>query len=149
MSDVVAREDRQDIADVMVRYAAGIDTRDWPLLRTCFTDDCRVDFGVMGEWHGGDEFIEGMRVLHDPLGHTLHRITNVTIRPDGAGATAHSYVDALVLFPDNLTGTRAAGYYDDQLVRRDGEWKIVAHRFTPVLLQMVPGGNVVDLDGSG
>ena len=36
---------------------------------------------------------------------------------------------------DNLTGTRAAGYYDDELVRTGGGWKIARRRFTMVLLQ--------------
>ena len=36
------REDRQDISELLVRYATGIDRRDWPLFRTVFTDDCRT-----------------------------------------------------------------------------------------------------------
>ena len=36
----VDREIRADVADLLVRYASGIDRRDWALLRSCFTDDC-------------------------------------------------------------------------------------------------------------
>ena len=46
------REDRQDISEVLVRYATGIDRRDWPLFRTVFTDDCELDYGEIGTWHG-------------------------------------------------------------------------------------------------
>jgi len=31
--------DRAAISDVLIRYATGVDTRDWPLLRSCFTDE--------------------------------------------------------------------------------------------------------------
>jgi SnoaL-like domain len=46
---------RLDIADVLVRYASGIDRRDWALFRSCFTDDCMADYGDIGVWHGADE----------------------------------------------------------------------------------------------
>ena len=42
------REDRQDIADVLLRYATGIDRRNWPLFRTAFTEDCELDYGEIG-----------------------------------------------------------------------------------------------------
>jgi len=48
------REDRQDICELLVRYATGIDRRDWPLFRTVFTDDCELDYGYSGSWSGFD-----------------------------------------------------------------------------------------------
>ncbi len=48
------REDRQDISELLVRYATGIDRRDWPLFRTVFTDDCVLDYGEIGHWTGVD-----------------------------------------------------------------------------------------------
>jgi len=49
-----SHEHRQDIADILVRYATGIDRRDWALFRTCLTDDCDADYGDIGVWHGAD-----------------------------------------------------------------------------------------------
>jgi hypothetical protein len=46
--EVSEREDQRDIADVVLRYATGIDRRDWPLFRTVFTDDCELDYGKVG-----------------------------------------------------------------------------------------------------
>ena len=46
------------------------------------------------------------------------------------------YVDAIVMGPDNLTGIRAVGCYDDELVDTDDGWKIARRRFTMVHLDM-------------
>ena len=54
------REDRQDISDLLVRYATGIDRRDWPLFRTVFTDDCELDYGEIGVWKGVDAVTDFM-----------------------------------------------------------------------------------------
>lgn len=130
------RDARQDIADVLVRYATGIDRRDWALFRTCFTDDCDADYGPIGTWHGADAITEWMERTHEPCGHTLHRITNQALTPHGDGVAARSYVDSLVMSADNSTATRAVGYYDDEIVDTDDGWKIARRRFTLVMLQM-------------
>jgi 3-phenylpropionate/cinnamic acid dioxygenase small subunit len=140
MTKPVDREVRQDIADLLVRYAAGIDRRDWELLRACFTDDCVADYGEVGRWNGGDEITAWMRKTHEPLGHSLHRITNPAISSDGRTITVRSYVDAIVLGPDNLRGAQAAGYYDDVLVQTDDGWKIARRRYTMVRLQAIGPG---------
>ncbi len=132
---------RMDVSDVLVRYATGIDARDWALVRSCFTDDCDADYGDIGHWIGADALSEWMAQSHAAAGRSLHRITNQVVEADREGVRARSYVDALVLGPDNVTGTRAVGYYDDRLVRTSGGWKIAHRRFTLVQLQMdVTGG---------
>ena len=141
MSDVsgtVDREVRQDVADVLVRYATGIDRRDWALFRTCFTDDCEADYGEIGVWHGVDEITEWMRVVHDACGHTLHRITNIVVSPGEDGVVARSYVEALVLGPDTGAGVRADGFYDDELVETTDGWRIARRTFTLVRQEAVP-----------
>ncbi len=35
----VSIEDERSIIAVLLRYATGIDTRDWNLFRTCFSED--------------------------------------------------------------------------------------------------------------
>ena len=127
-----------DVADVLVRYATGIDSKDWALLRSCFTDDCIADYGDIGTWHGADEIAAWMEQSHAPCGHTLHRITNIAVTPDGDGVTTRCYVDALVMMADNESGARAIGYYDDALVPTDDGWKIARRRFT--LVRMEPIG---------
>ncbi|MBX7433349.1 nuclear transport factor 2 family protein [Mycobacterium sp. Y57] len=129
--------DQQEIRDVQVRYATGIDRRDWPLFRTVFTGDCTVDYGEIGSWQGVDAVVDFMVAAHEMAGHTLHRITNQAVRVDGDTATARAYVDALIMAQDNSSGVNAAGFYDDELVRADGRWRISRRRFTTVLVRTV------------
>ncbi len=134
------REDRQDINDVLVRYGTGIDSRDWPLFRTVFTDDCELEYGEIGTWHGVDAVVEFMVAAHDLAGHTLHRITNQAATVDGDTATARAYVDALIMSQDNTSGVNAAGFYDDELVRTGSGWRIKRRRFTTVIVRTVSTG---------
>lgn len=143
----VAHDVHHGVAEVLVRYATGIDRRDWPLFRTCFTDDCDLDYGPIGTWRGGDEVTAWMRQVHEPCGRTMHRITNIAVEPSSHGVTARSYVDALVMLPGDETGTHAVGYYDDELVDTGDGWRIARRRFTPVLVRLVPDGTVIRLGG--
>lgn len=126
------REDRQDISDLLVRYATGIDRRDWPLFRTVFTDDCELDYGEIGRWNGVGEVTDFMDKTHAMAGHTLHRLSNQVIAVDGDKATARTYVDAVIMFGDNQAGVNAWGFYDDEVVRTADGWRIARRRFTQV-----------------
>ena len=126
------REDRQDISDLLVRYATGIDRRDWPLFRTVFTDDCELDYGEIGTWQGVDAVTDFMDTTHAMAGHTLHRLTNQAIALDGDNASARTYIDAVIMFGDNQSGVNAWGFYDDEIVRTAEGWRIARRRFTQV-----------------
>jgi 3-phenylpropionate/cinnamic acid dioxygenase small subunit len=136
---VTEREDRQDISDVLLRYATGIDRRDWPLFRTVFTDDCELDYGEIGSWQGVDAVTEFMQQAHAMAGHTMHRLTNQVITVDGDAAQARTYVDALIMLSDNTSGVNAAGFYDDDIVRTQTGWRIARRRFTQVRVAAVGG----------
>jgi 3-phenylpropionate/cinnamic acid dioxygenase small subunit len=125
-------EDQQDISDVLVRYATGIDRHDWILFRTVFTDDCELDYGEIGSWNGVDAVTEFMELSHAAV-QTLHRMTNQAITVDGDKAEARTYVD-MIMVGENMPGVNAIGYYDDEIVRTDDGWRIARRRFTAVRL---------------
>lgn len=122
MSVTISADLRFEVLDLVYRYATGIDTRDWDLFRTVFTDDAEVDFGF-ARWENGDAFAAFMRETHDPAGRTLHRMTNTVITGVDP-LTARTYGDALVLEGDNLAGTIANAWYDDEMVRTDSGLRI-------------------------
>ncbi|MEB3031700.1 nuclear transport factor 2 family protein [[Mycobacterium] nativiensis] len=134
------RDDRTDITDLLIRYATGIDRRDWSLFRTVFTSDCDADYGEIGVWHGVDAIADFMEKVHAMAGHTLHRLTNHVITVDGDTAQARTYVDALVMAADNRSGVNGVGFYDDELVRTVDGWRIARRRFTTVRVATIGGG---------
>ncbi|GGN52050.1 polyketide cyclase [Novosphingobium indicum] len=129
----VSAEDEREICGVLLRYATGIDTRDWPLFRSCFSPDLEADYGTFGTWHGPREIVEYMEGAHRHLGATMHRITNIVIESRNGEVIAHSYVDAILTEATQGGHThRAAGFYDDTLIRTSDGWKISRRRFTMV-----------------
>ncbi|MCU1391367.1 MAG: polyketide cyclase [Ilumatobacteraceae bacterium] len=135
IADDLSRDDRQDIADLLVRYATGIDRREWTLFRTCFTEDCEADYGSIGVWRDAAAICEWMERVHAACGHTMHMISNQVVSVNDGVVTARSYVDSIVMGPDNLRGVRATGYYDDDLVHGADGWRIARRRFTMVTIQ--------------
>jgi 3-phenylpropionate/cinnamic acid dioxygenase small subunit len=126
------RADRQDIAEVLVRYATGIDRRDWELFRTCFTADVRAEYEGIATWTSVEEITEYMTSSHADMGHTMHRLTNVAITVHDDTATARTYVDAVLMAADGQNGINPIGFYDDELVRTESGWRIARRRFTMV-----------------
>jgi 3-phenylpropionate/cinnamic acid dioxygenase small subunit len=132
MSQPGDREARQDITEVLVRYASAVDGRDWDLLRSCFTSDCRAEYGGLGAWQGVDALIAFMVDAHARMGPSLHRISNAAITVTGDRASARTHVDMVGMSPDGASGVTSIGRYDDELVRMDGGWRITRRRFTPI-----------------
>jgi 3-phenylpropionate/cinnamic acid dioxygenase small subunit len=128
--------DREDITDVLVRYATGIDTRDWPLFRTCFTDDARFDYGGIGNWDSPDALTEYLRGSNS--GPSLHRLSNFAIVVDTDHATSRTYVDAVVMGPRGFGVVNTFGWYDDELRRTADGWRI-AFRNTRLHGARLPG----------
>ena len=124
MTDPDARADRQDIGELLVRYASGIDGRDWDLFRSCFTPDCRADYEGIGSWDDLEGLTRFMVDVHAGMGHTQHRISNAAISVDGDLASARTYVDLVGMTPDGTSGVNAIGWYDDELVRTADGWRI-------------------------
>jgi SnoaL-like domain len=119
-------DDRAQIAEVLIRYATGIDSKNWPLFRSCWTDDIDVDYGDLGRFTAADELTDLMTRIHDGMGQTYHRMSNLVINVDGDCATARSYVHALLMaIPgDSSSWVDAVGHYDDELVRTSDGWRI-------------------------
>ena len=118
--------DTEQIADVLIRYATGIDSKDWPLLRSCWTDEIDVDYQQLGHFTSPDALTDVLRQLHENMGPTYHRLSNFVISVEGDRATVRSYVHAvLMLQPDDDTNwVDALGHYDDVFVRTADGWRI-------------------------
>lgn len=129
------RADEHDIAALLVRYATGIDRRDWDAFRSCFADDVVAVYDGIATWLGVDEITAFMVDAHADMGHTMHRIMNPAIEVDGDTATARCYVDLVAMMPDGQTGVKTAGFYDDELVRTADGWRIARRHFVGVHME--------------
>jgi 3-phenylpropionate/cinnamic acid dioxygenase small subunit len=124
------RADRDEITDVLVRYATGIDTKDWPLFRTCFTPDVHADYGDIGVWDGVDAITDYMAETHAGMPDTKHMLANVAISLAGDKADVSTYVHAvLVVTREPETSVDAYGRYVDRFVRSPDGWRIRERTF--------------------
>ncbi len=83
---------RQEIADVIYRYARGIDRLDFDLVRSCYHSDAYDDHGAFAG--NVDEFIEAAGVFLQRWTATQHFMGNMLIEIDGDFARAETYAVA-------------------------------------------------------
>lgn len=121
---------RAEISDVVIRYATGIDRRDWALYRSCFADQIDLDFT---SWSGGepskiaaDQWVTGVRDGLSGFDATHHVSSNHVITVEDDQATCVSYMVAYHLLATSMGENifTLGGYYTNRLRRHAGEWKI-------------------------
>lgn len=128
--------DRAEISDVQLRYATGLDSRDWPLFRSCFTDEIETDFTSVfgGEPRrvSADRWTEAARRSLSGLKATQHMITNHVIEVAGDDATCIAYVQARHFLPNDAGDSTQTmfGYYTNRFTRTSAGWKIRACKLT-------------------
>ncbi|HYA34936.1 MAG TPA: nuclear transport factor 2 family protein [Candidatus Binataceae bacterium] len=128
--------DRAEISDVQLRYATALDTRDWALFRTCFTDEIDVDFTSVfgGEPRrvSADRWAEAAKRTLTGLKATQHMITNHVITVDGDSALCVAYVQAQHYLPnDKGESTQTmGGYYTNRFERTPQGWRIRSCKLT-------------------
>ena len=131
MSDQLVA-DRIALQDVMLRYAAGIDERDFDMYRSCFADDVEV-LGFREEAvSGAQAWLDFVKATLERYGPTQHMLGPQLATVNGDTAHARTDVQALHYLkqPEGTTQTVWATYESD-MRRINGEWKIFRHRFVP------------------
>lgn len=122
--------DTTDVEHLLVRYATAVDTRDWDLLRACFTPDARAEYVGIGSWSSADDLVAFMDAAHRGFGASHHMLTNLVVAVDGDRATARCHVHAvLVLADDPGSWFDTIGQYDDVVVRTSDGWRIAERTF--------------------
>ncbi|MEO8906691.1 MAG: nuclear transport factor 2 family protein [Microbacteriaceae bacterium] len=120
--------DRAEIHDVVVMFAYGIDTRNWPLFRSTLADSVEMHYpdSVGISTFTGDGLTKTAEAFFSRLDATQHVSANHLITIDGDRAIctstllAQHYLAAQIENPVQ----RQVGYYVNTLARLDG-WKIV------------------------
>jgi hypothetical protein len=129
-------EDRVAVLETVYKYALGIDTRDWGLYRSIFTDDIEVDFlSYDGQTVGrlkADDWVERLKPLFSGLAATQHILTNPIVTFDERGATCRIYMQAEHFLIDDNGNTNFAigGYYTNRFVIQGDHWLITSVTLT-------------------
>jgi len=120
--------DRIEIDDLITRYATAVDTKDWDLYRTVFTDDAIIDYTSAGGIRGGlGEVVEWLSHALKLFPMTQHLITNRHVVLEGDTATGRSYYYNPLGRPDGKGGMQLlffGGYYSDRFRRTADGWRI-------------------------
>ncbi|HEV7680404.1 MAG TPA: nuclear transport factor 2 family protein [Candidatus Dormibacteraeota bacterium] len=127
---MTAMEDKAVVRETLLRYAAAVDRKDWPLMATCFTADCT------GVWNGVElngvdaivGYINQAASRFTVLG-SMHMLTNIYVELDGDTASVETYAfSSLAGDSDGEVFLRLRGLrYRDVLVRQGGDW-LIKHR---------------------
>ena len=131
-------EDELAIRRVLVDYAARQDARDYAGYVALFAKN--------GEWVNGKNVYKGreaiLKMLADLYGtpppgyvnnESYHINTNFQIDVTGDRATARSRHLLVMRGPKGEPTPALAGRYEDQLIREDGQWKILRRVDYPVM----------------
>ena len=129
MSSQIPVAERIALQDVMLRYAAGVDDRDYDLYQACFANNVEVlDFGEH-PFTGKAAWLEFVWAALEQYSSTQHMLGPQLARIEGDMAFTRSDVQALHYFKDgdHQSFTLWATYFTD--MRRIGhDWRIVKHR---------------------
>lgn len=125
--------DRAELNELMNRYAASIDLRDWTRLRTVFVDGrIEADFTSMGvkEVFRGpaERWVETVRQSLIGFDATQHFFANHSAEIDGDRAVDTRYMQARhQLGAEHYT---IGGYYTGRMLRTSQGWRIAAYALT-------------------
>ena len=121
--------DRIALQDVMLKYAAGVDERDFDLYASCFMDNVEIlDFGE-STINGRDNWVAFVKEALNAYGPTQHMLGPQFATIDGDEAHCRTDVQALHYLkePEGEILTLWATYETD-MKRVNGGWKISRHR---------------------
>ena len=122
--DLQSVADKIEIHELLARYARGVDTHDWELWKSVFTEDAVIDYSLSGAAKGSrDEVAAFLAESFATIPWATHHITNFEVELDGDTAK----VRAVFFNPMQLPGvdgeSSCGGYYEHDVVRTPDGWR--------------------------
>ncbi|KUI32238.1 dehydratase [Mycobacterium sp. IS-1742] len=117
--------DDSEIAALLYRYARAVDSKDWELYRSVFTDDAHIDYSSAGAVVGSrDEVVDWFAANFGVIPWSMHYITNIEILDhDGDTATVRAMFYNPMQLPGMPDMSSCGGYYHHELVRTADGWR--------------------------
>ncbi len=120
--------DRLDIEDLLTRYCAAIDAKDFDLLDEVFTADATIDYTRSGGIRDAYPAVKSwLTTVLAPFRVVQHLITNVRVEIDGDRARSVCYFFNPMGLPQKDEGVHiffCGGIYRDRLIRTECGWRI-------------------------
>jgi hypothetical protein len=128
--------DLEDLRQLKARYCRLLDGKDWPVLRSLFTENATFRTPTI-EMDGADQFIEWVSEL---LKHaeTVHQVTMPEIKLLSAETAEAVWAmwDIVDHSPEaGRPGFRGYGHYHERYVKRNGHWLIESWQLTRMRLE--------------
>ncbi|MEP3450414.1 MAG: nuclear transport factor 2 family protein [Parasphingorhabdus sp.] len=121
--------DRAEIHDALMNYATGIDSRDWGLYRSLFTDDVEIDFSSWSGEPGGmmkaDDWVAGVKTVLTGFDGTQHLLANevITLKGDEAEVVPYMQAHHYLKIDGEHHLQSIGGYYRHHMIRTEDGWK--------------------------
>lgn len=130
-------EEFEAITRLRYQYAQSLDTRDFVLHRSLYTDQIKIDFTSYSGGEGSttisaDAWVSGLKPLFNGLSASQHVMTNPIVEVKGDTASQRMYMKAEhFLIENGVQGEFSlGGYYDDVAVRTECGWRLTAVTLT-------------------
>jgi hypothetical protein len=131
-----------EIQRLFTTYVRAVDSKDWELYRSMFTDDAVLDytsapFGIRG---GVGEIVDWLSRTLPLLPMTMHYVTNVETQLTEGGALVRAQFLNPMRFPGSVDLSCCGGYYHHTLIRTDDGWRSRELREENVWFHNLPKG---------
>ncbi|HUP72106.1 MAG TPA: nuclear transport factor 2 family protein [Acidimicrobiales bacterium] len=121
--DLQTLGDRLEINDLLTRYAHSVDSKDWALYRSVFTDGAFIDYESAGGIKGDrEEVANWLEKTMAGFPMTQHLISNIDVKIDGDRASVRAMFYNPMGMPSGKTFW-CGGFYNHSLVRTAEGWK--------------------------
>lgn len=114
-----------DISALLYQYARAVDSKDWELYRSVFTEDAQIDYSSAGAIVGTrDEVVDWFAANFGVIPWSMHYITNIEVLDtDGDAATVRAMFYNPMQLPGMAEMSACGGYYHHELVRTPDGWR--------------------------
>ncbi|HVM39281.1 MAG TPA: nuclear transport factor 2 family protein [Acidimicrobiia bacterium] len=149
--DADALVEFEAIKRLKYRYLRCLDQKLWDELEGCFVPEAVATYGGGAHSYEGRDAI--VAFLRDAMGadtfHTSHRVhqPEITLLGDGEARATWAFDDVVVETGFGVT-IRGAGFYEDEYVKIDGEWRIRSTGYKRTFEEMEPRPESLTLTAS-
>lgn len=138
-------QELEQIKRLKYKYLRALDTNQWDLMAECFTEDAVSRYsGGKHSYEGRDAIIKFLSdAMSAPTFLSLHQAHDPEIDlTSPTTATGIWYLQDMIIDLEHKFTLRGAGFYHDEYVKVDGEWKIKLTGYERTFEEMEPRKDV-------